>query len=46
VGGRASVSFQDMLRLDCEYVGRASLRTDLMILLRTVPAVVRGRGAN
>jgi lipopolysaccharide/colanic/teichoic acid biosynthesis glycosyltransferase len=46
VGGRASVSFQDMLRLDCEYVGCVSLRTDLSILLRTVPAVVRGKGAN
>jgi lipopolysaccharide/colanic/teichoic acid biosynthesis glycosyltransferase len=46
VEGRASVSFQDMLRLDCEYVGRASLRTDLKILLRTVPAVVTGKGAN
>ena len=45
VEGRASVGFQDMLRLDCEYVRRASLRTDLRILLRTVPAVMRGRGA-
>ena len=43
---RASVGFQDMLRLDCEYVGRVSLRTDLNILLRTVPAVLRGKGAN
>ncbi len=43
---RASVGFQDMLRLDCEYVGRVSLRTDLKILLRTVPAVLRGKGAN
>jgi len=46
VEGRASVSFQEMLRLDCEYVERASLPTDVRILLRTVPAVVGGRGAN
>ena len=46
VEGRASVSFQDMLRLDCQYVEHASLRTDLKILVRTVPAVVSGRGAN
>jgi lipopolysaccharide/colanic/teichoic acid biosynthesis glycosyltransferase len=46
VQGRASVSFQDMLLLDCEYVGRVSLLTDLKILLRTVPAVLTGKGTN
>ena len=46
VEGRASVSFQDMLLLDCEYVGRVSLLTDLKILLRTVPAVLTGKGTN
>jgi lipopolysaccharide/colanic/teichoic acid biosynthesis glycosyltransferase len=46
VEGRASVSFQDMLLLDCEYVGRVSLPTDLKILLRTVPAVLTGKGTN
>ena len=46
VEGRANVSFQDMLRLDCEYAGRASLSTDLKILVRTVPAVLSGKGAH
>jgi lipopolysaccharide/colanic/teichoic acid biosynthesis glycosyltransferase len=45
VGGRESIGFMDMLRLDCEYVGTCSLREDLRILVRTVPAVLDGKGA-
>jgi lipopolysaccharide/colanic/teichoic acid biosynthesis glycosyltransferase len=46
VRGRASVGFTEMLRLDCEYVREASLRRDLEILVRTVPTIVSGKGAN
>jgi lipopolysaccharide/colanic/teichoic acid biosynthesis glycosyltransferase len=46
VMGRTEIPFQDMLRLDCEYVRGLSLRTDLKILIRTMPAVLTGRGAN
>ncbi|MGH2714318.1 MAG: sugar transferase [Thermoleophilaceae bacterium] len=46
VMGRTRISFQEMLRLDCEYVRELSLWTDLKILMRTVPAVLSGRGAN
>lgn len=45
VSGRADVSFEEMIDLDLDYVGRASVRTDIAILLRTVAAVLNGRGA-
>jgi lipopolysaccharide/colanic/teichoic acid biosynthesis glycosyltransferase len=45
VAGREQIGFLDMLRLDCEYVGRRSLWEDLKLLVRTVPAVIDGRGA-
>ena len=45
VQGRASVSFAEMLRLDCAYVDDASLAADLRILARTIPAVLTAKGA-
>jgi lipopolysaccharide/colanic/teichoic acid biosynthesis glycosyltransferase len=42
VSGRSKLSMQDALELDVEYVGRRSLAFDLLILLRTVPALLRG----
>jgi lipopolysaccharide/colanic/teichoic acid biosynthesis glycosyltransferase len=45
VAGRERIGFLDMLRLDCEYVGRQSLWEDLKILARTLPAVLDGEGA-
>jgi lipopolysaccharide/colanic/teichoic acid biosynthesis glycosyltransferase len=45
VQGRASVSFAEMLRLDCAYVDDASLGADLRILARTIPAVLTAKGA-
>jgi len=45
VQGRTTLGFQEMLRLDCEYARDPSLRRDLAILLRTVPAVLTGKGA-
>ena len=46
VMGRTRLPFLEMLRLDCEYVRAASWRTDMRILVRTIPAVLSGRGAN
>jgi lipopolysaccharide/colanic/teichoic acid biosynthesis glycosyltransferase len=46
VGGRTSVSFEEMLTLDIRYVRGWSLRRDVALLVRTVPAVLTGRGAN
>jgi lipopolysaccharide/colanic/teichoic acid biosynthesis glycosyltransferase len=45
VQGRTALGFTEMLRLDCEYVRRASLIFDLVILARTVPAVLAAKGA-
>jgi lipopolysaccharide/colanic/teichoic acid biosynthesis glycosyltransferase len=42
--GRDSPSFVERARLDIAYVRRRSVRFDLSILLRTVPAVLGGRG--
>jgi exopolysaccharide production protein ExoY len=46
VAGRTELDFEAMLRLDCEYVRAQSWGSDLRILIRTVPAVLTGRGAN
>lgn len=46
VTGRSSVTdFEEVVRLDREYIERWSVPLDLWILLMTVPAVLRGRGA-
>jgi lipopolysaccharide/colanic/teichoic acid biosynthesis glycosyltransferase len=44
VRGRCETAFEDMVRLDLEYINRRSLGLDLKILLLTVPAVITGRG--
>lgn len=45
VSGRSDIPFQDMLRLDYSYVLNWSLSSDVKLLVQTVDAVVRGRGA-
>jgi lipopolysaccharide/colanic/teichoic acid biosynthesis glycosyltransferase len=45
VSGRSRLGTLDMLRLDLEYVRRRSLWVDLVILVRTVPALLGGNGA-
>lgn len=46
IRGRNEINdFDDWVRLDLEYIAHASLWMDLQILARTVPAVMRGRGA-
>lgn len=46
VEGRTRIGFEGMIHLDCRYVDTWSLRTDLILLLRTVPALITARGAN
>jgi lipopolysaccharide/colanic/teichoic acid biosynthesis glycosyltransferase len=46
VAARESASFDHRLRLDIAYAARRSLRLDLAILVRTVPVVLFGRGAD
>jgi lipopolysaccharide/colanic/teichoic acid biosynthesis glycosyltransferase len=45
VAGRSSLPFDKWMELDMQYIDRWSLWLDLKILLRTVPAVLRGTGA-
>ena len=43
--GRGSTEFDERLRLDIAYIKRRCLSLDFQILLRTVPAVLAGKGA-
>ena len=45
IQGRSETPFQEMVRLDYQYVSGWSLARDIEILLATVPAVLSGRGA-
>ncbi|MCL4534268.1 MAG: sugar transferase [Bacteroidetes bacterium] len=45
VTNRSSVPFDEMVRLDLEYIGRRSLWLDLAIMLKTIPVLLWGRGA-
>ena len=45
ISGRSRIGFEEWMRLDLEYINRRSLRLDLRILLRTVPAVLSREGA-
>jgi lipopolysaccharide/colanic/teichoic acid biosynthesis glycosyltransferase len=46
VAGRSASSFEDYRRHDLAYVDGRTLWGDLALLARTVPAVLRGRGAS
>jgi lipopolysaccharide/colanic/teichoic acid biosynthesis glycosyltransferase len=46
VSGRSNVTGDDRVDLDCSYVHNWSFLGDLSVLLRTVPAVVFGRGSH
>jgi len=45
ISGRSSLPFSRQVELDLAYIERRSLGLDLWILLRTLPAVLGGRGA-
>jgi lipopolysaccharide/colanic/teichoic acid biosynthesis glycosyltransferase len=44
--GRAALEFDDRLRLDIVYIERRCLTFDIEILLRTIGAVFKQRGAH
>jgi exopolysaccharide biosynthesis polyprenyl glycosylphosphotransferase len=46
VSGRNMVAFEEWMRMDLLYVDQWSLFLDLRILLRTIPCVLSGKGAN
>lgn len=45
VSGRSDVDFDTWIDMDLEYIEDWSLRMDLKLLAKTVPAVITGRGA-
>jgi len=45
VSGRRALPYEERVGLDLEYVRGATFWTDLLVLLRTLPAVLGGRGA-
>ena len=45
ISGRSDVPFKQQVKLDHEYIISRSLWRDLWILLRTIPAIISGRGA-
>jgi exopolysaccharide biosynthesis polyprenyl glycosylphosphotransferase len=45
VSGRSDIGFNEWVRLDLDYIDRWSLGLDLVILLKTIPAVFKGPGA-
>jgi lipopolysaccharide/colanic/teichoic acid biosynthesis glycosyltransferase len=45
IAGRSQIGFDEWMRLDMEYLRTRSLRTDLAIFLKTLPAVMARRGA-
>jgi len=44
VSGRNQVSFDEMVKLDVQYLEDWSLATDIRILFRTIPVLLRGEG--
>ncbi len=45
VSGRADLSFEQSMNLDLEYIRRQTFGFNVLILARTIPAVLTGRGA-
>ncbi len=45
VSGRSDLTFRRWIELDLQYINEQSLLSDIWILLRTIPAVLSGRGA-
>ena len=45
VSGRSDIPFDQQVELDAQYVESRGLLTDISLLLKTIPAVLLGRGA-
>ena len=45
VSGRSEIPFPQQVEMDLDYIHQQSLTEDVRLLLKTVPALVRGRGA-
>jgi lipopolysaccharide/colanic/teichoic acid biosynthesis glycosyltransferase len=45
VSGRSDIPFSGQVQHDLEYIKSTSMAKDIIILLRTIPAVLAGKGA-
>ena len=45
VSGRSDIAFPEQVELDVGYIEQQSLKHDLALLFKTIPAVISGRGA-
>jgi lipopolysaccharide/colanic/teichoic acid biosynthesis glycosyltransferase len=45
VSGRSDIPFPEQVRMDVRYIQQQSIGTDVKLLIETVPAVIRGKGA-
>ena len=45
IKGRSEIPFHEQVRLDKEYILASSVWKDVVILLKTIPAIIGGRGA-
>jgi lipopolysaccharide/colanic/teichoic acid biosynthesis glycosyltransferase len=45
IGGRSEIDFSGQVQLDVRYIESQSFWLDIKILLKTVPAVLNGKGA-
>ncbi|NTW83586.1 MAG: sugar transferase [Chlorobiaceae bacterium] len=45
VSGRSDIPFTDQVRLDLQYIQSAGFINDIRLLLKTIPAVLSGKGA-
>jgi lipopolysaccharide/colanic/teichoic acid biosynthesis glycosyltransferase len=45
IGDRNSIDFEEQVDLDVRYIESQSLRKDLWLLLKTIPAILFGKGA-
>jgi exopolysaccharide biosynthesis polyprenyl glycosylphosphotransferase len=44
IGGRNQIDFEEWMELDLKYIDNWSLKLDIIILLKTIPVVLLGRG--
>ena len=45
VSGRSDLPFERWVELDLKYIGQQNVRNDIIILLKTIPTVLFGKGA-
>jgi lipopolysaccharide/colanic/teichoic acid biosynthesis glycosyltransferase len=45
ISGRSDLTFDERVRLDMNYIRNYNFWLDVMIILKTLPAVLRSRGA-